>query len=256
MPSLEPDKVKEHWDDPATESLDDKYWAAAERRLISRYIPPMPLLRLLDAGCGEGEGTEHYAAVPSRLVTGIDYSFTRRHAARTRCGADVAIRSCDLRTQEVPGGPYDCIIATRLLINLDGWTEQSAALDRLIRALAPGGRLILLEGSIQGQDELNAIREQFRLPPITCRWFNKFLDDAVLEAHAFDSGLVLKHKTGLGAFFLLTRGIRQYFEQAGELRWDVAFNRIAASEEMEKLMPLGKRYSRLRLWVFDKAETA
>ena len=252
------DPVRAHWDKWDVESLDDKHWAAAERRLIRRYIPARPGVRLLDAGCGEGEGTAEYAQQGGvGEVLGIDYSPTRLSMAIRRCQGqpNVSFNEVDLRAAgPLPSAHFDCIICTRVLINLKDWNEQQAALDSLIRALAPGGRLVLLEGSVQGQAELNGIRAMFGLAPIECRWFNQFLDDAVLEAHiAAEHGLTLVNKTGLGAFFLLTRGIRQFFDTGPDLHWDTEYNRIAASEDMEKAMPLGKRYSRVRLWVYDKA---
>lgn len=234
--------IKEHWDDPATESLDDKHWAAAERRLIARYIPRG--MTILDAGCGEGEGLEVYARLGP--TTGVDYSETRLAMARQRCPTTLLHR-VDLLCDDPPGH-YDVVVSARLLINLKDWAEQRIVLQRLAGCLKPHGRLLLWEGSEDGQLELNAVRAAIGLPPIHPQWFNRFLDDSVLEDYAQGHlGLRLSDKTGLGAFFLLSRGVHQYF--TANPTWDVAFNCMAASPAMETALNLRATCSRLRLWV-------
>ena len=251
---LEFDPIRQHWDNPATESMYDKHWAAAERRLISLYIPPKAPM-MLDAGCGEGEGTFDYATLPGvGEVHGVDYSATRLALARKRCAGlpNVFFTQADFLAQPFIGSLYECVISARLLINFNGWDEQRAVLDKLIRTLKPGGRLLLMEGSKRGQEQLNAVRRMFGLPDITEQWHNVFLDDDVLDDYLYAHGITVNNLTGFGAFFLLTRGIQPAFATDKKLAWDSAFNEIAASPQMAAALPLHERFSRIRLWVGTK----
>lgn len=245
--------IKRHWDDPLTESMYDKRWAAAERRLIMQCLPDSGLI--LDAGCGEGEGTYAYAAAcPQATLHGLDYSQTRLDMARARCLNMDNVRILPASDLTVPYAMpclYDCVISTRLLINFLSWEEQRGVLDSLIEALRPGGLLLLMEGSKRGQEQLNAVRRAFGMPAIVEQWYNLFLDDDRLEDYLHGSGLTLNDRTGFGAFFLLTRGVqpRLITEQ---IQWNSGFNAEAASLEMQTALPLDAECSRIRLWVATK----
>ena len=107
----------------------------------------------------------------------------------------------------------------------------------MIKLLKVGGRLILCEGSQQGVKELNKFRNQLNLKPIPVRWHNLFIDDDKLEKEGF------KLVDGMGGYFLLTRGVRPYFDK--KLNWDCEFNRLASKIKMST------KYSRLKLWLFE-----
>ena len=55
---------------------------------------------------------------------------------------------------------------------------------------------------------------------------------------------------GLGTYFLLTRGVRPMLDQ--RLNWDCEFNRLAATRKADELLGFDTRFSRLKLWVFQK----
>ena len=56
------EEVLEHWNRDDVESMYDKHLLNAEIELIKRRITPNT--KILDAGCGEGEGTLAYSAIP------------------------------------------------------------------------------------------------------------------------------------------------------------------------------------------------
>lgn len=228
----------------------DKNLLNAEIELIRRRIPPDA--KILDAGCGEGEGTLVYASVPGAKVHGVDFSETRlRKAAETlNRQQNVSLKQVDFLGDYEIDRDFDVIVSQRFLINLMEWPLQQKVLLALMSALKKGGRLLMLEGSRQGVDSLNDFRAALGLDPIPVKWHNLFFDDEALVNFMHDSGFELLEQDGLGTYFLLTRGVRPALDT--ELNWDSDFNRLAAAGKTDELLDLGTRFSRLKLWVFQK----
>lgn len=243
-------EVLEYWERDEVESMYDKHLLAAEIAMIARRLKPEA--KILDAGCGEGEGTLAYASIRGTTVHGADFSKTRLLKAQSRLSGmqNVSLRHVDFLHDRLPlDEDYDFIVSQRFLINLMEWKLQQKVLQKLVSLLRPGGRLLILEGSTQGVDELNSFRSIWGLPPIPVKWHNLFFDDAVLIAFVSSCSCTLIECNGLGSYFLLTRGIRPVFDK--ELNWDCDFNRISASTELRSILEMGTRFSRLKLFVFE-----
>ncbi len=240
-----------YWDRADVESMYDKHLLRLEIALLSAHIPPGS--RILDAGCGEGEGTREYAAIPSVRIHAVDFSTTRLRMAaeRLRDRDNVVLSRVDFLDEYSLEGDYDVVVSQRFLINLTEWTLQKKVMSALIGLLKPGGSLLMLEGSQQGAEELNSLRAAFGLPPIPVKWHNHFVSDEALAGFVNEQGCVIELRAGFGAYFALTRGIRPVLDR--DLQWDCEFNRIAATSTVEGLLGLGTRFSRLRLWVIRRA---
>jgi ubiquinone/menaquinone biosynthesis C-methylase UbiE len=248
--AYDPDVVREYWERDDVESMYDKHLLASEIALITRRLRPHT--RILDAGCGEGESTLVYASLPGVIVHGADFSSTRLSKAEARLGhlANVSLRKVDfLQDPLALDEDYDFVISQRFLINVTDWELQKRVLGKLIGLTRPGGRLIMLEGSVPGTEELDAFRALWGLPPIAVRWHNLFLDDAALIAFMESAGCRFVEADGLGSYFVLTRGLRPVFDQ--DLAWDSEFNRISAGADLEHLLDMKTRFSRLRLFTFE-----
>jgi ubiquinone/menaquinone biosynthesis C-methylase UbiE len=243
-------KLLEYWDRDDVESMYDKHLLNREIELIRQRIPPNT--KLLDAGCGEGEGTLVYSAIPGVVVHAVDFSKTRlrKAAEQLKHQKNVKLKQVDFLGQYSLDNDYDIVISQRFLINLMDWSLQSKVILDLISMIKLKGRLIMLEGSKQGVDSLNQFRAAWGLDPIPVKWHNLFFDDNVLEKFMQQHGHNLVEKDGLGTYFLLTRGIRPTLDK--ELNWNCEFNRIAATKKMEELLRFGTKFSRLKLWVFEK----
>lgn len=63
-------------------------------------------------------------------------------------------------------GPYDVVVCVRVLINLRNFDEQKTALNNMRMALKPGGSLLLVEGYIDGFEELNRLRRKSAIDPL------------------------------------------------------------------------------------------
>lgn len=243
-------EVLTHWNTEIVESMYDKHLLNAEIGLILAQLRPGS--KILDAGCGEGEGTLAYSGVEGATVVGADYSETRLKKAAERVAGrpNVRLQQVDFLGPYALDDEFDFVVSQRFLINLMEWRLQSGVLLDLMRRLKKGGRLVMLEGSRPGVDELNRLRAAWNLPPIPVRWHNLFFDDAVLTGFMTEHGFTLRAHDGLGAYFALTRGIRPVLDPGVE--WDCDYNRLAAGKGMEDVLGLGTRFSRLKLWVFEK----
>ena len=243
-------QVLEYWNQQDVESMYDKHLINLEIQLIARYLAPHT--KILDAGCGEGEGTAVYAQLPGTTIHGADFSDTRLNKARSRlvnCN-NVRLSQVDFLGEYALDKDYDSVVSQRFLINLMEWNLQQKVLLDLMGMLKQGGRLLMLEGSVQGVEELNRFRAQYGLEPIPVKWHNLFFDDSALKSFMSDHGFGLVEEDGLGEFFLLTRGVRPVFDS--NLTWDNNFNRIAASQPIRDILRLRTTCSRLKLWVFSK----
>lgn len=245
--------ILNYWDKDDIESMYDKNLLNAEIQIIKGQLQPNT--KILDAGCGEGEGTYVYSKIPGVTIHATDFSDVRLKKAGDRlCGSNnVLLKKVDFLEEYNLDHDYDFVISQRFLINLMEWRLQSKVLLDFMHMLKHGGKLILLEGSQNGVDELNNFRSIWGLDPISVKWHNLFFDDDVLVSFMKQNGFKLIDQKGLGSYFLLTRGIKPNLDK--ELSWDCEFNRIAATEKIEEILNIGLKFSRLKLWVFENTVT-
>jgi len=241
--------IKAHWEKENVESMYDKHLMQIEIDLVNGHLEKNT--KILDAGCGEGEGTLEYSKIEGITIHAADYSDTRLAKAANRLEGieNVEFKKCDFLGQCDLDDDYDAIVSQRFLINLDGWDLQRYVLCKFMSMLKPGGKLILLEGSQQGAELLNVFRKIYGLEPIPTKWHNHFFDDHRLIEFITNNDFQFWCHDGASMYYLLTRGIRPTFDT--KLDWDCEFNRIAASQEMRALQDSVK-FSRVKLYVFKK----
>lgn len=250
MSSYNHDQVLSHWEKDDVESMYDKHLLKAEIQLIRQRIQEGS--KILDAGCGEGEGTLAYSTIPGINIHAADFSETRLQKAKERLHShdNVKFKQVDFVGDYQLDNDYDVIVCQRFLVNITDWEIQKKILIDLMSLLKKGGKLIMLEGYVQGVDALNQVRSQWGLPDIPIRWHNLFFDDDKLLPFMKQRGFVLVEEDGLGAYFLLTRGIRPTLQT--DLNWDCDFNKVAATDSIQHLFGFRDKFSRLKLWVYEK----
>lgn len=132
------------FDDEPDHGLRDPAVRAAWRRLLADLLPPSPA-RVADLGCGTGSVSVLLAEDDHR-VTAVDQSpamLDRAAAKAAAAGVAVELHRGDAAAPPLPGGGFDVVLSRHVVWALP---DPGAALARWASLLAPGGRLVLVEG--------------------------------------------------------------------------------------------------------------
>jgi ubiquinone/menaquinone biosynthesis C-methylase UbiE len=115
-----------------------------ESQLVRRYALPARA-RILDAGCGTGEGSLRFAeAFPEATVLGVDILDAHLERARAACahlGARVSFENRSVFDLGLPGGSFDLTVC-RHVIHAIPRAEQVIA--ELVRVTRRGGQVHLV----------------------------------------------------------------------------------------------------------------
>lgn len=131
------------FDDAADHGLRDPAVRAAWRDLLLSVLPP-PHARVADLGCGTGTLTLLLAA-EGYAVDGVDFSPEMIRRARDKeAVGEVTFTEADADDLPLEPGAYDVVLCRHVLWAMP---DPAATLRRWTRLLAPGGRLVLVEGS-------------------------------------------------------------------------------------------------------------
>ncbi|QZY29564.1 class I SAM-dependent methyltransferase [Nocardioides coralli] len=136
------DREAETFDEAADHGLADPTCRAAWRELLLEALPPAPA-RVADLGCGTGT-LSRLLAEEGYTVTGVDFSPEMVRRARAKAGSLAEFVVGDAASPPLEPAAHDVVLSRHVL-----WAMPSpaAALARWIDLLAPGGRLVLVEGS-------------------------------------------------------------------------------------------------------------
>lgn len=129
------------FDDEPDHGLADPQCRAAWRDLLLEELPPAPA-RVADLGCGTGS-LSLLLAEEGYAVTGVDFSPAMVERARAKAGDVVELHVGDAATPPLEAAAYDVVLCRHVLWALP---DPTAALVRWTGLLAPGGRLVLVEG--------------------------------------------------------------------------------------------------------------
>jgi SAM-dependent methyltransferase len=96
--------------------------------------------RVLDAGCGLGYGSALLADRGAESVDAVDLSESAVEAARARFGDRARFAVGDVTSLPFEDDSFDLVVCFEVIEHID---EQEAALDELLRVMAPGGLLLV-----------------------------------------------------------------------------------------------------------------
>ena len=101
--------------------------------------------RLLDVGCGTGAAVRAAAEVVDRAV-GVDLSPKMLAEARKRAGLRPGVEFVEGDSEELPfaDGEFTAVICTT---SLHHYPHPDAAAKEMARVLAPGGRVVIADGT-------------------------------------------------------------------------------------------------------------
>lgn len=141
----------------------------------------------LEAGCGNGYNLFNLADFLTGRLVGFDYADKMIGAAECvrALRPDGARFSFDVRSvlDDLSDlGAFDQVFTDRCLINLPSPDLQLQAVGNLAGRLRPGGALLLIESTQQGQDRINEMRRIVGLQPIAYHWHNLYLDEPAFLA--------------------------------------------------------------------------
>jgi SAM-dependent methyltransferase len=140
-----------YWDEQAAQfdaepdhGLRDPAVRAAWAALLEARLPPPPA-RVIDLGCGTGS-LAVLLAETGYAVRGLDFSGRMVAAAEAKArvaGVAASFAQGDAAAPPYPAGSADVVLSRHVLWALP---DPGDALRRWVGLLAPGGRLVLVEG--------------------------------------------------------------------------------------------------------------
>jgi len=188
-------EIREYWDNRAKEHIsdlqgttNDVYLRELEIKTIEDKIRALGLsagASLIDVGCGDGYSTRRLAkAFPEFNFTGVDYSDSmianackqRDEDAELKGNVEFKVANVLDLADALGGAKFDVAITMRVLINLPELSQQQTAIRDIANICAHDGHYIAVENFMDGQSNMNELREGLGLPEIPVRWHNRFFE--------------------------------------------------------------------------------
>jgi ubiquinone/menaquinone biosynthesis C-methylase UbiE len=229
------DDVRRYWDGKAEALRTDP--AATMKDVLLRQLEIEAIgsrLRtddeLLDVGTGNAFGAVRWAARCRRVVA-VDYSDrmvdVAREAVRASGRLNVEVQSADVLDLAPHAGAFTAVSCVRCLINLGSESDQMRALDEMVHALRPGGRLFLIEGLEDTFAAMNALRAQSGLPAIPLNWHNRLLRREALET-ALGTKMRIRERVDFGEYYFISRIVHPLVTAPAEPSFQGRTNEVAA----------------------------
>ena len=183
------DREAPTFDEEPDHGLGDEVTRDAWRTLLLGVLPPAPA-RVADLGCGTGT-LAVLLAEDGYAVDGLDVSpemISRARAKAEVADVDVDARVGDANAPDLERAAYDVVLSRHVLWAMD---DPAAALRRWLGLLAPGGALVLVEGSwstgagITAEEAVALVRgtgreAELRRLPEAVYWGKEISDDRYL----------------------------------------------------------------------------
>jgi ubiquinone/menaquinone biosynthesis C-methylase UbiE len=227
------EQKREFWDDRAklgdTAGSNDFMLKKVETDFILRHLPRGG--RVLDIGCGNGDTL--IKAHKDLGVTGMGLDFSSQMIAVAQQSAknykDLSFQSADVRSLPKDIGQFDAVYVQRCLINLNSLEEQKKAFESIMSLVKPGGIFIMVECTIDGQNETNALRDQLGIEKMEIPWHNLFFYRTDVESWQTKDYYVEHFDHISSTYHFLSRVVYAYLGEAGggELKYDSEINKLA-----------------------------
>ena len=149
----------------------------------------------------------------------------------------------------------DCVLTERFLQNLPSRDSQHGVVREAMRILRRGGRLLMCEGSQDGFDALNDLREAVGLARIPASGPENVsalrFRDAEIEQFAEDEvGLKRIAKIGFSTYFVIARVLHPLLVSPQQPRYEARINDLA--HKIQDHVPKDSIFGSNVLWVYEK----
>ena len=180
------DQVAQVYKDSPTSTMGDEIIRKKETDFILNTINEFTrkdttkTFNIIDVGCGNGYTLSQLAEQqPHCHFTGMEFNDSLRGIATDRLkGSNVAVVKGDIRDRETfPKKEFDVLVCQRVIINLLNPEDQKAALNNLVKLVAPGGLFIFIEAFQSGLKNLNEARKELNIPELPPAHHNLYLQD-------------------------------------------------------------------------------
>jgi len=257
-------QIFEYWAQQAETHGEAPEASWSDRRVIELEIAAIRSriprgARVLDVGCANGFSSVRYADVEGVTLLGLDYVPAMVDAAnRRRAGLPpelaerVEFRIGDARSLDLPAGAFECVISTRVIINLGDWEAQQGALRELSRVLGSGGTLLLSEATVSGWTRLNKLREEYGLPAIPMPDFNTYLHEDRLIAFLDEEIELVEAADFASSYYLATRLVKPLLASVAGRSDDYVFDPQAEFNRLAALLPPVGDYGVQKLFALRK----
>ncbi len=153
------------------------------------------------------------------------------------------------------GDSVDCVLTERFLQNLPSRESQHGVVREATRILRSGGRLLLCEGSLDGFEALNDLREAVGLARIPAKGPEnisalRFRDVEIEHFAEKEVGLKRVAKVGFSTYFVVARVLHPLLVSPQQPRYEGRINDLA--HKIQDHLPKDSTFGSNVLWVYEK----
>jgi len=216
--------------------------------------------KTLDVGCGLGYAVIQYATRFAVEAHGIDYAENMIEGANQLLAGhkpplkgEANFRHASVVELPFPDDHFDVVSSSRCLMALLDWELQRKALVEIHRVLKTGGVLVLMEGTFEGLEKLNLVREKFGLEAIAPDGRDRLITLKFHEQNLADfcrPYFSLERVQRFGMYYFLTRIVQPLLVAPDKPSYDHKLNEIA--REIARVFPDFEGLGHLVAFVFTK----
>jgi len=216
--------------------------------------------KILDVGCGNGYSTLSLASKYNSEFTGIDFVPDMINQANILKHKFILKGSVDFKIDDVTklhfnDSQFDVVISERCLLNLPTKDLQWQAIEEIARVLKPKGYYLMLEGTIQGLEKLNAIRTMFNLTPILntdpqYNWFSNKFDENEMIPFMSKYFQKLEFIQRFGMYYFISRVIHPLLVSPDQPEYNAKINEIA--KIIASKIPDFEKIGHIALFIFKR----